>query len=274
MSGPRSLPGREYQSDSSQVPSGGGYPRSSHLGEGGSPDPGRGVPSGRWEVPPAQPERDWGILPPPPPPRPGQAVLGQVLPPAVRLLWFPAGGLLFNTYFQNAEWLKTQCKNLSFPFLLPEVPFMRPPGGPLLHVLSGHTDEVNSVDLSKDSRLAVTCEYTGLWNTTHCPFILVLVVAPLVGSGCSHVHGNSGQHLHPTQGTCTIVHGRCIEAAMNEGYSFRFGRRIHGLWDVREGRYEYFFQTDCFLSQCISFCCDDQYVVVSALDSLCMFRSV
>ena len=38
---------------------------------------------------------------------------------------------------------------------------MRPPGGPLLHVLSGHTDEVNSVDLSKDSSLAVTCEYTG-----------------------------------------------------------------------------------------------------------------
>ena len=60
--------------------------------------------------------------------------------------------------FQNVDWLKPQIKNLSFPVLIPEVPFLLPPGGQLLHVLTCHEDNINSIDISKDGRLAATCE--------------------------------------------------------------------------------------------------------------------
>jgi hypothetical protein len=61
---------------------------------------------------------------------------------------------------QDVDGLLAQCRDSPVPYLLPDKPTLVPPGGQLVHCLSGHRGEVVSLDLSLDGGLAVTaCKY-------------------------------------------------------------------------------------------------------------------
>ncbi len=66
---------------------------------------------------------------------------------------------LWQILLQGAEGLLSQCISPPSPALLPDAPILLPSGGQLVHVLSGHTEYVSAITLSKNSKYAVTCEY-------------------------------------------------------------------------------------------------------------------
>ena len=119
-----------YPSDRSQVPSW-GYP-SPRCGysSGGYPNPSQGVPQSLVEVPQSWPGCSPGWVPPAParsgwgtplarsewgPPPPGQVTLEQVMPRAVRLLRFSAGGLSCFRVFHDGWFVNPNCLQASIP---------------------------------------------------------------------------------------------------------------------------------------------------------------
>ncbi|XP_070560212.1 NACHT domain- and WD repeat-containing protein 1-like [Ptychodera flava] len=57
---------------------------------------------------------------------------------------------------QGMETLLEQAKNPPMPCLLPSFAFMTPPGGQLLNTLSGHSETINSIDVTEDGSLIIS----------------------------------------------------------------------------------------------------------------------
>ena len=52
--------------------------------------------------------------------------------------------------------LLQQARDSSLPVLVPHTGFLMPPGGQLLHKLSGHLEKINGLDMTKDGKLLAT----------------------------------------------------------------------------------------------------------------------
>ncbi|XP_070561115.1 NACHT domain- and WD repeat-containing protein 1-like [Ptychodera flava] len=59
---------------------------------------------------------------------------------------------------EGMEALLEQAKNPPMPCLLPSVPFMTPPGGQLLNTLAGHSETINSIDITADASLLISSD--------------------------------------------------------------------------------------------------------------------
>ncbi len=63
-------------------------------------------------------------------------------------------GRIRNTQELNA--FLEECKQAEEYYLLPNKPILIPPGGQLIHCLADHKGDVQSVDMTSDSKFAVT----------------------------------------------------------------------------------------------------------------------
>ncbi|KAH3887306.1 hypothetical protein DPMN_011322 [Dreissena polymorpha] len=69
---------------------------------------------------------------------------------------------------KSNEAFLAKCRGCPVPFLLPDKLILTQPGGQLIHSMAGHKGDISSLDLSVDSKTALTCSDDGsvrLWST-------------------------------------------------------------------------------------------------------------
>ncbi len=67
---------------------------------------------------------------------------------------------------QNREWLEKQCDSLPYSILTTKQPFLDGTG-PLVCSLTGHTDVINSIDITQDNSVVISCKFIYLVRIVH-----------------------------------------------------------------------------------------------------------
>ncbi|XP_053395163.1 uncharacterized protein LOC123524131 isoform X2 [Mercenaria mercenaria] len=114
------------------------------------------------------------------------------------------------------EFLK-KCRQFSVPSILPDKRILTQPGGQLLHSMAGHKGDVLSLDLTTDSKMALTCSDDGsirLWSV------------------------ESGQQVHVYDGLGKVsrarfcYHDTCILIDMNKKLTIRATKTGEKIFDI------------------------------------------
>ena len=58
---------------------------------------------------------------------------------------------------QNAEEFLKVCSSYAIPSLLPDKQILVQPGGQLIHSMAGHKEDIRSLDITADNKMAMSC---------------------------------------------------------------------------------------------------------------------
>ena len=59
---------------------------------------------------------------------------------------------------QNAEEFLKVCSSYAIPSLLPDKQILVQPGGQLIHSMAGHKEDIRSLDITADNKMAMSCK--------------------------------------------------------------------------------------------------------------------